>query len=380
MLARSIGLKLVQLVPVLFLVSLATFLMLELVPGDPAAAIAGPQATREQYQEIRDELGLDRPLVERYTEWLGNTVTGDFGRALLPPEQPVSDMVRARLPVTLQVTLFGMGLALLIAIPLALLSASRPGSLVDRLSTAAAFGAISLPSFLAALILIYFMVFRGDIVRWVVLLGGLALVVGLGGPAARRAIALPRGPDRTRLAARTALLAAAATALLIALFAGFPEFPRQGFARITSDEGLTENLRSAFLPALTLGLTEAAVWMRLLRSDLLSTLQEDFILSARAKGMPRWRILLRDALRPSSFSLITVVGVSLGRAIGGTIIVEQIFNLPGMGTMMVNAISSKDYTVVQTTVLLIAVFYVMVNAAVDLSYGALDPRIRRGRS
>ncbi len=120
--------------------------------------------------------------------------------------------------------------------------------------------------------------------------------------------------------------------------------------------------------------------MRLLRGDLLTTLQEDFILSARAKGMPQWRILVSDALRPSSFSLITVAGVALGRAIGGTVIVETIFNLPGMGTMVVGAIlAAADYRVVQASVLVIAVFYVAVNAIVDVSYAYLDPRIRRGR-
>ena len=155
--------------------------------------------------------------------------------------------------------------------------------------------------------------------------------------------------------------------------------PRQGFSRVTAEDGILENLRHAFLPALTLALTEAAIFMRLLRGDLLSTLQEDYILSARAKGMPRWRILVSDALRPSSFSLITIAGVALGRAIGGTVIVETIFNLPGMGTMVVSAIGANDYPVVQASVLVIAVFYVVINSIVDISYAYLDPRIRRGR-
>jgi peptide/nickel transport system permease protein len=376
---RVIGLRLVQLVPVLFLVSIATFLMLELVPGDPAAAIAGPNATPEQYQEIRDELGLDDPLVTRYLDWLGGVVTGDFGRSLLPPEQEVSEMIKARLPVTLEITLLGMFMALVIAIPVALLSASQPGAMADRATSAGAFAAIAIPGFLTALLLIYLFVFRSDVMRWVVLIVGLISITSMALPAARAARRLKPGADRERSVRHIAIAVGVATTALFTLFFMFPEFPRQGFVRITDDEGLGENLRSAFLPALTLGLTEAAVWMRLLRGDLLSTLQEDYILSARAKGMPKWRILWRDALRPSSFSLITVIGVSLGRAIGGTVIVEQIFNLPGMGTMMINAINSKDYPVVQSTVLLIAVFYVLVNAFVDVSYSFLDPRIRRGR-
>ena len=138
--------------------------------------------------------------------------------------------------------------------------------------------------------------------------------------------------------------------------------------------------RSSFLPALTLALTEVAVFSRLLRNDMITTLQEDYVLSARAKGMPIHRVLMRDALRPSSFSLITLAGVSLGRLLGGTVIVETIFNLPGMGRLIVqDGVIPKDFTIVQGAVLVIAALYVLVNTAVDISYFALDPRIRRGR-
>ena len=151
--------------------------------------------------------------------------------------------------------------------------------------------------------------------------------------------------------------AVAAVVLLagLVLFAFWPEFPRQGFDRITSGKGLAANLRTAFLPALTLALTEVAVFSRLLRSDMMTTLQEDYVLSARAKGMPTHRVLVRDALRPSSFSLITLAGVSLGRLLGGTVIVETIFNLPGMGRLIVqDGVIPKDFTVVQGSVLVIA--------------------------
>ena len=162
------------------------------------------------------------------------------------------------------------------------------------------------------------------------------------------------------------------------IFRSFPEFPRTGFQRISGDAGLTENLRSAFLPAFTLALTEIAVFTRLLRGDMIATLQEDYILAARAKGMPVWRVLWRDALRPSSFSLITLAGVSLGRLIGGTVIVETIFGIPGMGRLVVDqGVVLGDFTVVQGGVLVIAVFYVLINLLVDMSYLYLDPRIRR---
>lgn len=376
---RTIGLKLAQMVPVMFLVSLATFFMIELIPGDAALTIAGPQASQEYLEEIREDLGLKEPLFDRYTTWLGDTLTGDFGRSFGSGRLQVADMITQRLPITLQLAIMVMIMAVAIAIPAALISASRPNAPPDRLITAGAFGAISLPSFLVALLLIFFLIFHRDLARWVILVvGGTGL--GYYAYVARQTgLRYPKGHHRTRYATRSGIILAVGSGVLLLLFFALPSFPRQGFSRLTSEDGLVENLRSAFLPALTLALTEAAAFMRLLRGDLISTLQEDFILAARAKGMPRWRVLVRDALRPSSFSLITVAGVALGRALGGTVIVEQIFNLPGLGTMMIQAITTKDIPVVQSTVLLLAVFYVIVNAAVDVAYGYLDPRIRRGR-
>ena len=159
----------------------------------------------------------------------------------------------------------------------------------------------------------------------------------------------------------------------------FPAFPRIGFSRLTGDDGLAENLRSAILPAVALAATEIAVFMRLLRTDMIATLQEDFVLSAKAKGMPTWRVLTRDALRPSSFSLITLAGVTMGRLIGGTVIIETIFGIQGIGKIVVDGIIVKNYPVVQGGVLTIATIYVLLNMAVDISYLFLDPRVRRGR-
>jgi peptide/nickel transport system permease protein len=376
---RTVGHKLIHLVPVLFLVSLATFFMMELIPGDPAAVILGPDGTPEQYESLREELGLNEPVFERYTSWLGDTVRGDLGESLVPPVQDVREMIQARLPVTLQLALMATVMSLVIAIPVALYASYRAGHRFDRTANGVAFGAISVPSFLAALLLVFFMVFNPDVVKWVVVLGGVALAAWLVKRTVLLAKEYPPDQGRSRYLA-IGLGGAALVGLVTALlWASWPEFPRQGFVRLTSDEGIGTNLRHAFLPALTLALTEAAVFMRLLRSDLISTLQDDFILSAKAKGMPVWRILLHDALRPSSFSLVTVAGVALGRLIGGTVIVETIFNLPGMGTMIVDAIGAKDFRVVQAGVLVIAVFYVALNAIIDISYAYLDPRIRRGR-
>jgi len=375
---KVIGLKLAKTIPVMFVVSLATFFLLDAIPGDPAVTVAGANADPAMLAEIRAELGLDRPLVERYFDWLGGAVQGDFGRQLLDPRLPVSTVVRAALPVTLQLSVMAMIIAPLLAIPAAMVSASRPGEGPDRVASTTAFAVIAIPSFLLALLVIHMFVFNHGLTQWALIA---LLAVGVVYLADRLRRAARRYPPGARgpFVARRGVALAVGAAVVVGLIWVLPDFPRQGWVRLTSDDGLAENLRSAFLPALTLAAMEAAVWMRILRGDLITTLQEDFILAARAKGMPRWRILTFDALRPSSFSLITVLGVSLGRLIGGTVIVEQIFNLPGMGTLMVRSIRAKDVPVVQSAVLLIAVIYVLVNAAVDVAYAYLDPRIRRGR-
>ena len=203
---------------------------------------------------------------------------------------------------------------------------------------------------------------------------GLAWALWLLGRAVRRR---SEGEGRVLLQAAAALVVAGLT---VWLANKWPSFNRQGFDRLTSDEGVLENLRDSFLPSLTVALTEIAVFMRLLRADMQSTLQEDYILSARAKGMPPVRILARDALRPSSFSLITLAGVAFGRLIGGTVIVESIFNLRGMGSLIVNdGVNTGDFPVVQGGVLVLATFYVVLNGIIDISYNYLDPRLRRAR-
>lgn len=370
---RTFGRRLLRLVPVLFLVSLATFFLLELVPGDPAVSIAGPEASTESIERIRTELGLDRGVVERYVEWLGNVVTGDLGSSLLRPTSSVSELVRASLPITLQLAAMALLLALVVAVPLALWSAYREGAAFDRASNVLTAAIISVPSFLAALLLAFFFVFYTGVPR------AFALIAGLGVGLSLLLAAYRRYGDDTNRAVVLRVIAGVVAALAgWWVFSTFPEFPRTGFVRLTDERGLWDNLRSAFLPAFTLALTEIAVFVRLLRSDLVSTLQEDFILAARAKGMPVWRVLWRDALRPSSFSLVTLAGVSLGRLIGGTVIVETVFGIPGMGRLIVNeGVVLGDFTVVQGGVLVIAVFYVLINLLVDVSYLYLDPRIRR---
>ena len=373
---RTINLKLLHTVPVLLIVSFATLALLELVPGDPAVSVLGADARPEDYARVREQLGLEQPLPERYVSWLGSAVTGDLGNSVVHPSRSVWSLIASRLPVTLQIAGMALVMALLISIPVGMFAASRVGSAFDRATAASTSGLISLPPFVAGLLLIYLFVFNPHVPRWLFLA---AAVLGAGW-LAWYTLRLLRSHDLTRSETTWQVVGVGAMlAVGIGVFLMWPSFPRQGFSRITGDGGIGENLRTAFLPALTVALTEVAVFARLLRSDMISTLQEDYILASRAKGMPVPRILLRDALRPSSFSLITLAGVSLGRLVGGTVIVETIFNLPGMGRLIIqDGVIVNDFPVVQGAVLVIAVVYVALNALVDISYAVLDPRIRRG--
>jgi peptide/nickel transport system permease protein len=310
--------KLPPLIATLLVVSFLTYSMLSLLPGDPALQILGAQgATPEAIERVREDLGLNDPLPVRYVRWLGNAATGDLGRSYIT-RQPVMEAIQQRAPVTIQLGLMAITFALAVAIPLALVSAYRQGGAIDRFITGSSFALISIPSFMMAIVLIY-------------------------------------------------------------VFAvNYGMFPATGWTRFSVDPG--RNLRGAILPALSLGIAESAVYTRLLRTDMIATLQEDFVTMARSKGISTRRILLRHALRPSSFSLMTVAGLSVGSIIGGSVIVEEIFALPGLGRLLFESITRRDLVMVQGVVLLIAFSYVMVNFVVDILYTFLDPRIRHARA
>lgn len=307
-----------ELGAVLFLVSAGVFLLVSMVPGDPAVAVLGEGRAPEEYAALRAELGLNDPVHQRYLDWLGGVLTGDLGTSLVPPQVGVGDRILAALPVSLELAILGLTLALLIAVPLAMWSAYRPGGRADRTISATTFGLLSMPSFLLGLLLI-------------------AVVVN-----------------------------------------SFGLLPRNEWVRLS--DSVAGNLQHALLPALTIALMEAAMFTRILRNDLATTLTEDFILAARARGMHPLRVLVSDALRPSSFSLVTVLGLSIGRLVGSTVIVEYLFALPGMGKLVIEAANQGNYPVVQGAVLVIAVVYVVSNTLIDQSYGFLDPRTRRARA
>lgn len=357
-----------QALATIVVVSAIAFLLVELVPGDPAVAALGANATEEQYARARTEMGLDLGVWERFSGWIGDAARGNFGESLFPPQREVSQMLTDRLPVTIELAVLALLAALVVAIPAALWTAVRPGSWLDSVATGSAFAALSTPSFLAGLLVVHFFVFQLGVVRWAIAAAAVAGAVAMAW----------RGWGTDRRA--RVLIGAAALAVGGALFARFlPVLPRQGYARI-GEAGLGENLRYLALPVLTLAITEFAVFLRILRADLIETLKQDFILAARAKGMSMSYLLFRHALRPSAVSLVTVVSITLGRLIGGSVVIETIFNIPGIGRMLIDAITTKDFPVVQAGVLVVAVVYVLMNTIIDLVYGVLDPRVRRATS
>jgi peptide/nickel transport system permease protein len=309
--------RLVYLVPVLVAVSLLTFLIASLLPGDLAYVILGDQATPEKVAALRHDMGLDQPIWWRYLSWLGQVLQGDFGRSFRTG-QTVLQAVAERLPVSIELMLLAELAALAIGIPLAIACAVRSGGAFDRFMTGTAFSMLSVPAFLSAILLIYLFAVE---LRWL---------------------------------------------------------PATGYVPLEEDP--IGNLRCFVLPALTLALGEWPVLMRVLRSDMIATLQEDYIAMARAKGLKPSRILLVHALKPSSLTLVTVTGINIGRLIGGTVIVESIFALPGIGRLLLGAIFTRDLVILQGTVLFVALGYVLINFIVDLLYAVLDPRIRHGHA
>jgi peptide/nickel transport system permease protein len=312
---KSVVTKLARLLAVVLIVSFLTFSLTKLLPGDPLNVILGPQASNQEVRAaVEKDLGLDKPFFSQYVSYVGGAVQGDLGRSYTSKFETTT-LLKQKLPATLELMFLAQLISLLISIPLAMYSAYRANSAADKAITTGTFGLISFPNYALAVVLVWLF------------------------------------------------------ALQLKLF------PTIGFKPIS--RGLLENLKSVALPTavLTTGLT--AVYTRILRSDLIATLQEDFVLMARSKGLPTWHILLRHALRPSSFSLLTVFAINFGTLIGGSVIVEQFFVIPGVGSLAIESILKRDYLVVQGVVLLIASAFVLVNFLVDILYSILDPRVRR---
>jgi peptide/nickel transport system permease protein len=312
-----IGRKLFYLVPVLLAVTALTFLIASLLPGDLAIAMLGDQATPENVAALHQKLGLDLPLWRQYLYWLGGVLSGDFGTSYRTGET-VLHAIAGRLSCSLELLVIAEAGGILIGMPLAILCAVRAGSALDRAVSATAFAILSVPPFMLAILLIFVFALR---------LGVL---------------------------------------------------PATGYVPLAQD--VLGNLRAMALPGATLALLEWPTIMRVLRSDLITTLQEDYIAMARAKGLTARRILLVHALKPSSLTLVTVIGLNFGRLIGGAVVTESIFALPGIGRLLVESIYLRDFVILQGGVLFVAAGFVLINFIVDVLYAALDPRIRHGRA
>ena len=307
----------VRLIATLFVVSLLTFLLVEQLPGDPILAILPPEALNdlENIERIRKELKLDDSVFTRYARWVGDALQGDLGKSYIT-DQPVAEAIKDRIPVTIELALLATIIAALFAIPIGALAAYREGGYFDRITSALTTAALSIPGFLAGIFFIWLFTLK------------------------------------------------------------FNWLPSTGWNRL-SEKGLLANLQTAILPASALALAPLAINARLIRADMIGTLKEDYILSARAKGLRDRYILMRHALRPSSLTAITVFALQLGGLIGGTVVIETVFALPGLGTRLISGIYQRDVMMIQGITLFIATVYVVVNTAVDLLYLALDPRIRR---
>jgi peptide/nickel transport system permease protein len=326
---RVIARRLLQLVVVVVLSTLFTFSLLRLFPGNIADAVL-PTGTPQQKRAFLHENGLDKPFFEQYFTWLGNLAQGDFGKDY-QSNIPVADKLEKALPVSLQLMLYAQIIALAVAIPLGVFTAYRANTKTDRAVNAGAFALLALPSFVLALALAYFVG-----VRW--------------------------QPDIPWLGQ-------------IPTSGYEPGWLEALFGQPTGDLGT--HFATLLLPAVSLAAGLVAVYMRLLRSDMIATLQENFITMARAKGLSDRRILWRHALRPSSLTLLTVAGLNFGTLIGGAVAVEVIFSVPGIGTLIYQAINARQFVELQSYIAIIAIGYVALNFVIDSLYVVLDPRIRR---
>jgi peptide/nickel transport system permease protein len=305
--------RLGQALPVLFIASVAVWLLIYLIPGDPALALLGPDVTPEQLARARARMGLDQPWPVQYALWLGRVLEGDLGVSYLNG-LPVRTMLAQRIPVTLQLTLGSLVVALLIAAPLGILSAARPRTWLDRLASGYNALAMAVPTFWLGILLVLLF---GLYLRWL---------------------------------------------------------PTSGYVPVWEDPARA--LRFLVLPAVTLGAYVSAVLARFTRAALAESLGQDYVRTARAKGLGEAGVVGVHALKNALIPVVTVLGLQFGAFMGGAVITEAIFDYPGLGRMLLQAILTRDYTVVQGTILFVVSAFVVINLLTDLAYAYLDPRIR----
>lgn len=305
--------RLLAIVPVMAIVAIFVFSLLRLASGDPAAIIAGASATTQDVADIRQKLGLDRPIVAQFFVWLGHALSGDFGESFYFKKR-VADLVLDRIGPTFALATFTLLLTVSIAVPLGVWAAYRQGSWVDRLVMGVSVLGFSVPVFVIGYCLIYLFAIR---LNW---------------------------------------------------------FPVQGYQSI--GEGLGGFVSHLLLPGLTLSVVYIALVARIARTSVLEVLGQDYIRTARAKGLSNLAVLMRHALRNAAVPIVTVIGVGVASLIGGVVVTESVFSIPGLGRLTVDAVLARDYPTVQAVILLFSFAYVLINLCVDLSYALFDPRIR----
>ncbi len=304
--------RLLLTLPILFIVSVVCFSLINLIPGDPATVILGPEATEQAKEQMRERLGLDKPIVVQYVDWLGGVLHGDLGKSLVDGT-PVSQLILQRLPVTLELALGTFLVSLTIAVVAGILSASKRGTWVDYVSTGFALGGISIPHF------------------WLGMMFIIIFAVNLGW------------------------------------------LPASGYVPFFEDPAA--NIAVMILPILATGLRESAELMRMLRSSLLEELGSDYVRTAFSKGLSRRVVVIRHAVRNALIPFVTASGLQIAALLGGLVVTEQVFQLPGVGRLIVESILERDYTVVQGAVLTVTVIVILINVLVDLLYAVIDPRI-----
>jgi len=307
--------RLVLMIPVLLIVGIVVFTLIHLTPGDPAAVILGPDATPEQVDNLRERLGLNEPLYIQFVKWFGSALRLDFGDSLFIG-QPVTTALLDRAQPTGLLTLYSLTLSIMIGIPAGVLAAVRRNTIIDRFLMVFSISGAAIPNFFLGILLILLFAVK---LRW-----------------------LPSG----------------------------------GYSDI--QDGLWQHLRYMILPSFALGVSSAGLLARLVRSSMLDVLKEDYVRTAFAKGLPERLVVIRHALRNALIPAITVIGVSLGGLLGGAVVTETVFSIPGMGRLVVQSIARRDFPVIQGAVMTIAAIYVMANLIVDVLYVYVDPRVRYG--
>jgi peptide/nickel transport system permease protein len=322
-----------QIIPVLLGVSVVVFFMVRAIPGDPAQILLGQNATQEQVAQLRAQMGLDKPVIVQYLVFLRDAFTGDLGQSIVTGRAVTTELL-VRFPATLELTAFAMLIAVLVGVPVGVIAAVRQYSILDKITSVLALTGISMPIFWLAMILV--VIFT---------------------------VELHLLPFPGRLSSDVSIPAITGLVLVDSLLTG-------NFA------AFWDGLKHLILPAAALGTIPMAVVMRMTRSSMLEVMNEDYVRTARAKGVVPWRVVFKHALRNAMLPTVTVIGLQVGLLMGGAIITETIFSWPGVGQIAYESVYRRDYAMIQGVVLYGALLFVLVNLLVDILYGILDPRVR----